>query len=86
MKATMTCPVCGADNERVYYDDSSLGTVEDFYHCDQCGYFYEMSYSPYHDGIDAGIGKVFFRRFFARIFSPNQKWRKLGLKYSRCHF
>lgn len=39
------CPVCGIENTRAYITEGSIGVVEDYYYCDNCGYFDVMAYS-----------------------------------------
>lgn len=52
MQSIMYCPVCGSENTRSYNVWGCVGVCEDFYSCGNCGYFHEMSYSPYHEGIE----------------------------------
>lgn len=51
MEEVMSCPVCGADNIRIYYTEE-IGLVEDHYFCETCGYWEEMAYSPTYAGIE----------------------------------
>lgn len=51
MERQMKCPICGTENTRLYWTEC-VGVVEDYYSCDRCGYFHEMAYSPYHEGIE----------------------------------
>lgn len=57
MTTQMPCPICGKANERTYYTDC-IGLVEDYYNCDDCGYFSHMAYSPVFEGISVPKGKT----------------------------
>ena len=51
MEGKMKCLICGKENRHIYYNES-LGRVEEYYSCDNCGYNLEMCYSPIHEWID----------------------------------
>ena len=55
MIVALRCPICSTINKREYYtEDYSI--VEEHYFCNNCGYFFEMSYSPFREGIDTMYG------------------------------
>lgn len=83
MKAPMTCPVCGESNTREYWVES-VGTVEDYYFCERCGYFHEMAYSPYHEGIMLLRTPIRIVRQIAVLIKNRKKLN--GLKFDCCHF
>lgn len=66
------CPVCGESNERVVFSEAGIGTVEEYYNCDQCGYAEAMSYSPTVIFFRHGNFKERIRRFFVRL----KHWKK----------
>ena len=83
MEKPMNCPICGTVNIRKYQFESGIGNVEDFYHCKDCGYFFEMAYSPVHEGITPFLSTRIFSQL--RILWKNRK-KLHGLKFDRCHF
>lgn len=48
----MKYPICGKENRYVYFDESILGGIEEYYSCDNCGYNLEKYYSNAHEWID----------------------------------
>ena len=86
MTAIRKCPVCGRDNTRTYYTLDYSFVCEDYYCCKHCGYFYEMAYSEYYEGIAVGRGMCFFRRLYIRWFKSQAGWRKQYLKRRQPHF
>ena len=57
MDCNMSCPVCGNVNIRTYYTEE-IGLVEEYYDCDNCGYFIRMCYSSPWVGICVPEGKT----------------------------
>lgn len=50
MKDIMKCPICDSENERTYYTED-IGLAEEYYNCENCGYFIHMCYSSPVKGI-----------------------------------
>lgn len=50
MTDIMKCPICGHENERTYYTEE-IGLAEEYYDCENCGYFIHMCYSSPVVGI-----------------------------------
>ena len=83
MEKQVSCHVCGKENMHRYWSECGIGIVEDYYHCDQCGYFWEMAYSPYHEGIEI----LRFPKCLRQLFVLVKNVKKLkGLRISRSHF
>lgn len=84
MELTQECHVCGKMNKRIHWSEYGIGTVEDYYYCDQCGYFYEMAYSPYHEGIELMHSPIKLIKQFVILIKNRKKCR--CLKFDQCHF
>ena len=52
------CPICGHENERMYFTES-IGVVEDYYTCRKCSYAEKMTYSPYLIAVRKGYPKKY---------------------------
>lgn len=80
MTEEYNCPVCGHTNIREYYAED-VGLVEEYYHCDNCGYFSEMFYGPTSEGIDIITGSPKDRARKEELAKANKdKIQKLGLQ------
>lgn len=84
MELTQECHVCGKTNKRIHWSEYGIGTVEDYYFCDRCGYFYEMAYSPYHEGIELMRSPIKIIKQMYFLIKNRKKCR--GLKFDRSHF
>lgn len=83
MEQLMKCPICGTENVRQSWSES-FGVVEDYYSCDRCGYYHEMAYSPYHEGIEWMNSP---KRLFKQIITLLIHFRKAcRYKFSKSHF
>lgn len=49
-KHKQKCPVCGHENTRAYIIEDFI-TIEEYYECDNCTYFYCMCFSRPIEGI-----------------------------------
>ena len=58
MENTEKCPVCNTENNHTYYCDEG-GLTEDYYTCENCGYFRQMAYSPIEEGIKIPSTKTY---------------------------
>lgn len=83
MEDIKKCYICGSENKHQVWCESGIGTVEEYYYCEQCGYFMEMSYSPIHEGIDLLPIKKLPKKLLL-LFVNRRKLN--GLKISRPHF
>ena len=84
MELIQNCHICGKPNIRKHWSEYCIGTVEDYYYCDRCGYFYEMAYSPYHEGIELMHSPTKLIRQFLILIKNRKKCR--GLKFDHSHF
>lgn len=84
MELTQECHVCGKTNKRIHWSEYGIGTVEDYYFCEDCGYFYEMAYSPYHEGIELMRSPTKLIKQFIILIKNRKKCR--GLKFDCPHF
>lgn len=62
------CPICGHENERMYFMES-IGVVEDYYTCRKCSYAEKMAYSPYLIAVRKGYP----RKYKSKIKERNIK-------------
>lgn len=83
MKEIMKCPICGAKNLKIYWSEY-FGVVEDYYSCNHCGYFYEMAYSPYHEGIELMNNPIKIIKQIITLLTHFHEARKY--KFSKSHF
>ena len=83
IESVMKCPICNQENSHQMWVEQGIGTVEEYYYCDQCGYFMEMAYSPVHEGIELFRGRQIFRQLLL-LLRFRKKLR--GLKLDRSHF
>lgn len=83
----MKCPICDTENVRQYWSES-FGVVEDYYFCERCGYFHEMAYSPYHEGIELIYRPIeILPKFFRQVITLLIHFRKARkYKFSKSHF
>ena len=58
-KVKSKCPVCGTENTRAYITEYGIGTVEDYYVCDNCTYFNVMAYCKPIEGISRKVAKKY---------------------------
>lgn len=58
MEKIEKCSVCNTENIRTYYSDEG-GLTEDYYTCENCGYFRQMAYSPTEEGIKIPLTKTY---------------------------
>lgn len=84
MESIQNCHICGKPNIRKHWSEYGIGTVEDYYFCDECGYFYEMAYSPYYEGIELMHSPSKLIKQFFILIKNIKKCR--GLKFSHPHF
>ena len=83
METPTACHICGQVNTRKHWSEAGIGTVEEYYFCEKCGYFSEMAYSPVHEGVEVLRFPACIRQLFVLIRNA----RKLrGLKLDRSHF
>ena len=83
MEDVMKCPICNEENKHQIWTERGIGTVEEYYFCENCGYFMEMAYSPIHEGIELLRGRKVFRQLLL-LFRFRKKLR--GLKFGKPHF
>ena len=82
METQTPCPVCGHVNTRKHWSEHCVGTVEEYYYCEKCGYFSEMAYSPVHEGVRPLKFPSCIRQIFVLVSNAkNLKGLKLGLPY-----
>lgn len=83
MEEKMTCPICGAKNIRRYWT-GEWGVEEDYYFCERCGYFHEMAYSPYHEGIQLSHRP---KQLFSQVLTLLFHFPKAAkYRFDECHF
>lgn len=73
MEALEKCIICSAENIREYYDDGPIGRVEENYYCNNCGYFYTMSYGPPIESVDILSGTKKDRERKQRLLKENRE-------------
>lgn len=76
MEKQETCPICGTINRRTYFTES-VGLVEDYYNCPNCGYFLHMCYSEPLIGFTiphGKTGKEIMEKFGEKILEKNLKF------------
>lgn len=83
METPTACHVCGQVNTRQHWSEAGIGTVEEYYFCEKCGYFSEMAYSPVHEGLTVLKFPACLRQFW--VWVRNAK-KLRGLKLGRPHF
>lgn len=79
----MKCHICGAENKHQIWKEYGIGTVEEYYFCEKCGYFMEMAYSLIHEGIELFRDRKVLGQLLL-LFRFRKKLR--GLKFDRSHF
>ncbi len=82
-KTQTACHICGQVNTRRHCTEYGIGTVEEYYFCEKCGYFSEMAYSPVHEGVTVFKFPACIRQLFVLIRNA-KKLR--SLKLDRPHF
>lgn len=84
MESIQNCYICGKQNIRQHWSEYGIGTVEDYYYCDECGYFYEMAYSPHYEGIALMCSPTKLIKQIVILIKNRKKCR--GLKFDYPHF
>lgn len=82
METPTACHVCGHVNIRRHWSEYGIGTVEDYYYCEKCGYFSEMAYSPIHEGLAVLKFPDCLRQFWVWIRNAKKlRGLKIGIPY-----
>ena len=78
MEDIVKCPICNEENKHQIWTERGIGTVEEYYFCENCGYFMEMAYSPVHDGIELLRGRKVLRQLLLLFrFRKKIAWPKV---------